>query len=72
MVRKTPLHSGSLVRGSKDFGCQPQVSVWDQFDLGVAMRFYILGLTLVNNKTSCFFEVKGGSRSRQRGPITLV
>ena len=71
MVHKSPLRSSSLVRGSEDFGCQPQVSVRDQLNLGVVTRFYILGLTLVNDKTSCFFEAKRGSGSRRRGPITL-
>ena len=65
MVHKAPLNSSSFVRGSEDFGHQPQVSIQDQVDLGVVVRFHIIGLPLVNNKTSCFSESKGASRSRQ-------
>ena len=72
MVHEAPLNSSSFVRGSEDFGCQPQVSVQNQVDLGVAAGFHIVGLPLVNDKTSCFLESKGASRLRRRWPIALV
>jgi len=72
MVCEAPLNSSSFVRGSEDFGRQLQVSVQNQVDLGVAAGFHIVGLPLVNDKTNCFSELKGASRSRQRWPIALV